>query len=45
MTEIITDHKYTFQFTNDNNNNMIENYFYGFNTSDTFCGLDCKLNK
>lgn len=33
MTEIITDDKYTFQFTNDNNNNLIEDYFYGFNTN------------
>ena len=33
ITEIITDDKYTFQFTNDNNNNMIENYFYSFNTT------------
>lgn len=33
MTEIITDDKYTFQFTNDNNNNLLENYFYGFNTN------------
>ena len=33
MTKIITDDKYTFQFTNDNNNNLIENYFYGFNTN------------
>lgn len=32
MTSLITDDKYDFQFTNDNSNNMIEDYFYGFNS-------------